>query len=103
MEGIRDLRINNTHGDFNAEFAYATGGSFWLIMYLWMVQYNCYRQFVEKRHCTCGKLSIVTSESGDRGTFYTTEEFEEDYSALTAVFTMYALTMMDNENNHAQG
>lgn len=72
-------------------------------MYLWMVQYNCYRQFVEKRHCTCGKLSIVTSESGDRGTFYTTEEFEEDYSALTAVFTMYALTMMDNENNHAQG
>jgi hypothetical protein len=34
---------------------------------------------------------------------YHTEEKQDDYSALGAVFTMYALIMLNNENNQAQG
>jgi hypothetical protein len=39
------------------------------------------------------------AESG----MYRIEERQDDYSALGAVFTMYALTMLNNENNEAQG
>jgi hypothetical protein len=34
---------------------------------------------------------------------YHVDERQEDYSALGAVFTMYALTVLNNENNQAQG
>jgi hypothetical protein len=68
-----------------------------------MIQYDCYRQFVEKRHCTCGKASKATSQCMEPSTLRPEEASQNDYSALTAVFTMYALTMMNDDNNHAQG
>jgi hypothetical protein len=67
-----------------------------------MVQYNCYRQFVEKRRCTCGEAIKVMPHYPDSVTYHT-EGSQENYSALSAVFTMYAVTMMNNEHNHAQG
>jgi hypothetical protein len=70
--------------------------------YLWVTQYNCYRQFVEKRHCTCGKASEAMKKCAE-SRMYHIEERQDDYSALGAVFTMYALTMLNNENNQAQG
>ncbi|XP_023702850.1 uncharacterized protein LOC111862029 isoform X3 [Cryptotermes secundus] len=70
--------------------------------YLWVTQYNCYRQSIEKRRCTCGKASEAMRKCADSG-MYHTEEKQDDYSALGAVFTMYALTMLNNENNQTQG
>jgi hypothetical protein len=70
--------------------------------YLWVTQYNCYRQFVEKRHCTCGKASEALKKCAESG-MYHIDEKQDDYSALGAVFTMYALTMLNNENHQAQG
>jgi hypothetical protein len=70
--------------------------------YLWVTQYNCYRQFVEKRRCTCGKASEAVKKSPENG-MYRMEDRQDDYSALGAVFTMYALTMLNNEDHQAHG
>lgn len=74
-----------------------------ILTHLWVTQYNCYRQFVEKRHCTCGKASKAAPQSMVRGSLHLEEAVQNDYSALTAAFTMYALSMMNNENSHPQG
>jgi len=71
-----------------------------IVTFLWMVQYNCYRQFVEKRRCTCGEVIKAMPQYPE---MYHAEGSQENYSALSAVFTMYAVTMMNNEHNHAQG
>jgi hypothetical protein len=51
--------------------------------------------------CTCGKASEAMKKCAESG-MYHTEEKQEDYSALGAVFTMYALTMLNNENHQTQ-
>lgn len=72
-----------------------------IVTFLWMVQYNCYRQFVEKRRCTCGE-AIKAMPQYPENVMYHAEGSQDNYSALSAVFTMYAVTMMNNEHNHAQ-
>jgi hypothetical protein len=34
---------------------------------------------------------------------YHAEGSQDNYSAFSTIFTMYALTMMNNEHNHVQG
>jgi hypothetical protein len=67
-------------------------------MFLWLVQYNCYRQFVEKRHCTCGEAIKAMSPYPENVTYHT-EGSQGDYTVLSAVFTMYALTLIDDDNH----
>lgn len=68
---------------------------------MWVVQYNCYRQFVEKRYCTCGEATKVMSQCPER-VVYEAEGSRDDHSALSTVFTMYALTIMNNEHSQPQ-
>jgi hypothetical protein len=68
--------------------------------FLWLVQYNCYRQLVEMYRCNSGKEMKAMSEYSGCVTYHS-EGNQGDCTVTNAVFTTHALTM-NEDDNHAR-
>lgn len=87
-----------------------------LQVYLWITQYNCYRQMVEQKYCTCDlplhkPSPVVTTTPAPapppspppQPPHWIQQEEERDVEgSLSAFLTLYTLSMMDNQNQHTE-
>jgi hypothetical protein len=62
--------------------------------FLWTVQYNCYRQLVDKSPCTCGEAIKVNSQEPENLKYHA-EGSQDDNAALSAIYTASALTVIE--------
>jgi flagellar basal body-associated protein FliL len=66
------------------------------VTFLWIVQYNCYRKFVEK-HRRAYEEAIKAMSQYPESVMYHTQGSQDDYSAFSAIVAMNVVAMISAE------